>query len=240
MTKELETQVKRGIVALDKNADLDLKALATAMMADEYEPPKVEAFPELPKVRQLTDAARLAMTKLGEVFGRVQPTERRALDRVERAALVLERETIRQVQDELKGRDEAIKETVRTDMDVQAERDGRANPLTTERDRHGHYLLCGPQKPDVLQVPEVNGRWERIFSKGKTSVSTDALLAMYEQGSISREEYLAFTEQVRVPSERKIMAFIRQHPERGLELLAQVTQQEPPVVSITFKHNTSE
>lgn len=237
MAEELEVLLKRGEVALAKNQDLSLRGLAAAMMADEYAQPEVQAFPELPKVRRLTDAARVALTKLSEVFGRVQPTERVLLDNEERAMLVLERQILTTVSEEVKAREEAIKETMRTQMDVQAEKDGRANPQTTERDRHGHYLLAKPGVPETLDVPEMNGYWERTYRTGTTKVDTDTLLKMYEQGDISRTEYLALTESVRVPSERKIMAFIRQHPQRGLKLLAQITQQDSPTVAITFKHN---
>lgn len=240
----LEAAIERGRIAL-KSDDATLGTVAKAMVdadvADAPLAPEAQPFPDLPKRVELTDKVRRAMNALPKLFGAVQPELRRTLSDRELNDLYFEREAIRTVTTALSGRDDAIKETVRNHMDADAEERGVAVPKAqvdkktgevivpaTPRDSHGHYVLATPEKREEVPIPGTNQMFVREYRRPSVSVDLSALLKMYEDGEITREEFLGMTRETRVLDEGKVWNFVRRYPERGLELLGKITKHGAP------------
>jgi hypothetical protein len=228
-TAELSPLIKQGQIALREGASL--AAVAAAMLV---EMPEVEALapaaPTVPAPVELTPEVKQALEQMAEVFAAVQPTERRTLTDTEVAALYLEREVVKQVSEVLAGREENIKEYVRNHMDVVAEETGRVD-ANTPRDNKGHYVVATKGNPERLDVAGTNQVFSREFRSGKASVDGSRLLDMYEAGEISREDYLAFTREVRAFDEDKAMKAINDDPKR-LEILARLAVPAQPSTAL--------
>jgi hypothetical protein len=235
---EVQPYIERGKIALRK-ADATMKDLVLAV-TDElpisnyvFDIP----FPAVAPVRTITEAQTEALKVLPEVFGKVQPGTRRTLKPEEITTLFKEREVLKTIGDLLDGREEDIKTIVRHHMDVDAEERGVAVPKSqvdpatgqvivqaTERDQNGHYVLCAPKKPERLNVPGTDQAWSREYRTGGVNDDQgERLLALYEAGDITREDYLAFTREVRVYDPAKAMESIKKNPER-LALLRKISQ----------------
>lgn len=235
---EVTPYIERGKIALRK-ADATMKDLVLAV-TDElpisnyvFDIP----FPPPAPIRTITPVQAEALIALPDVFGKVQPGTRRTLSPEEIVALYKEREVIKTISELLDGREDDIKTTIRHHMDVDAEERGVAVPkakvdaasgevivAATERDANGHYVLCSKGKPERLPIPGTNQSWSREYRAG--GVNTDQgerLLALYESGEITREDYLAFTKEVRVYDPTKAMESIKKNPER-LGLLRRISQ----------------
>lgn len=220
-TKELSPVVKRGQLAL-REPKASLASVAAAML---QEAPDVEQavapFPAVPKALELTPEVKDALAQVGEVFAAVQPTERRMLTETEVAAVYLERQVVKTVSTALKDREETIKEYVRNHFDVAAEVRGDANPESTPRDANGHYVIASLGNPETLHVEGTNEEFRRSSRTSKAGVNGSALLDLYEAGEITRDDYLAFTREVRVFDEEKALKAINADPAR-LEILARL------------------
>lgn len=229
-TTELSPLIKQGQVALREGASL--AAVAAAMLA---EMPEVEsllpAVPTAPAPVILTPEVKESLEQMAEVFAAVQPTERRLLTDTEVAALYIERDVVKQVGEVLAGREENIKEYVRNHLDIVAEETGRVD-ANTPRDGKGHYVVTSPSdKYEVLPVAGTNQVFRREFKNGKASVDGSRLLDMYEAGDISREDYLAFTREMRVFDEDKALKAINDDPKR-LEILARLAVPAKPSTAL--------
>jgi len=228
-TTELSPLIKQGQIALREGASL--AAVAAAMLV---EMPEVEALapavPTAPAPVVLTPEVKEALEQMAEVFAAVQPTERRTLTDTEVAALFLEREVVKQVSEVLAGREENIKEYVRNHMDVVAEETGRVD-ANTPRDTKGHYVVAAKGEPERLNVAGTNQAFSREFRAGSASVDGSRLLDMYEAGEISREDYLAFTREMRVFDEDKALKAINDDPQR-LAILARLAVPAQPSTAL--------
>lgn len=218
----LEPAIERGRIALRK-PDATLKDVVEKMAEDlptiVYS--SVEEFPPPAPVLEITPEQAEALIALPAVFGQVQPGVRRSLSEDEIRALYDEREVLRKIMACVATRDEAIKETMRHHMDVDAEERGVAVPKAvvdektgqviveaTDRTKEGHYILCGPQAPERTPIPKTNLEWSREYRKGTVSTRTspDEMLDLLNDGVIDRDAYLAMTREVRVFDETKALS----------------------------------
>lgn len=158
----------------------------------------------VPEGTHITDEVRQALRTLPKVFGAVVVQDRRELTPAEIGSAYQEFTVLRTIGDTLKQRAETIKENIRTHVDVQAERTGDADGATV--DASGHYLLARPKNPVRVDVPDANEQFSieyRSGRSGKMTVSSEALLQAYEDGELTREQYLSLTRETRVFDEAK-------------------------------------
>lgn len=202
--KALAAAVERGTIVLKQGGDLAQIREALTDVA-EVEAPQVVAFPPVPSPIVLTDDVKKALRRLPDVFAQVQPLERRALTEAELAQVHDERDVLGHIVDLLGGRQEDLKEIVRTHMDVVAEKDGKADPDESLRDAHGHYVLAAKGNPERVHIPGTNLDFSREYRAGRDSLDTSVLEEMVTNGEISREAYLAMTVERRVFDENKTM-----------------------------------
>lgn len=145
------------------------------------------------------------LTRLPEVFGKVNPTEVRELTDDEIAAIADERNVIDGLASLLKERKEdGIREIIALHFDKVAERTGLVKDDTATDDK-GHYLL---KQEQVVG----DQKFSRQLSTKKPSLDGESLLAAYERGDITREEYLSCTREVRVYDETKTRAAFKKNP----------------------------
>jgi hypothetical protein len=246
MGTELELAVKRGKDVLKKTDSLNKVAEAMAAVDTPLSDESVE-FPALPEPRELSSAVRQAMSMLPDCYGAVNPTDRRTLSEDELTDLYREHEYLREAGAAIASRAKDIREIVLTHMDVRAEVENRAVPRSvvrggktivpaTPRDKDGHYLLATPQNPEQVKVPGTGKAYSAEYRNGKVTVNADdMLLALHEADKISRSEYLAFTREVRVLDERGATDFINDSPERGLEILRDITSHVAPGMNLNVR-----
>lgn len=172
-----------------------------------------------------------AVQALSQVFGKVTlPANPRVLRNSELADLVDETEEIAAAIKALKTRDDKIKNAVSGHFDVTAERAGKAKPGETPVDAKGHYLIGGSSAEQRLQAP-VPGK-EKFFVREKTKdsggLSFEKLLAAYEEGKVTRAEYLAFTREVKAreldPSKFSRGLLSKARRKRTQEIMTMITR----------------
>lgn len=224
----LDARVKGEITKAKSLKDvaeiLDVHALPVAVTEAEW-----------PKQVTMTEAAKDAIEDLPRVFNRVVPDGPKVFTDDEMVALYEERETLRQAMEPLSGRDEVIKEMVRHHMDLVALEDNRAVPRdvvvngnlvaqATPRDEKGHFILASKGNPERASIPGTGQAWSREYRQGAVSYANASsdLLALYEAGDITREQYLAMTREIRAFDETKVMEAVRKDPETYLPILKKV------------------
>lgn len=244
---ELDPVLQGALTLLRDKPSVTLTALSEAVVPPPEHVPAAEAvpFPELPAPIPMTAEALAALRRLPKIFGGFDLDERRALTQDELGLLMDETSVISQIAAVLGPRLEQIKETVRVHMDAEAEKSGAAIPAdvfgpdgtviqaATPRDQNGHYLLARPKQGH--QVPAGLMAWVQEYRSGSAVPSDDELAAAYENGDITREEYLAFTEPVRAFSPDKARGFIRRNPARGLAILRRITRRKPPTSALAVR-----
>jgi septum formation topological specificity factor MinE len=245
MSKQVEPYIERGRIALQQGKSL--KEVREAMVAPyEADVARTEAlpFPPVPAPVEITEEVAEALKALPEVFMVVQPTERRTLTPEEMLAVYEERDVLKVLATFLKTRDEHLKTIIRHHMDVDAEERNIAVPKATvdtatgqviveatDRTADGHYILCGPERPERAHIPSTNQDWSREFRKG-TITSDESVL---EDEDIPREVYLAMTRQRRVFDENKAQQAALDNPsmrDQILGVIAKMTHQGKPTVSL--------
>lgn len=169
----------------------------------------------------ISDEERIALTRLPEVFGVVNPDTVRELDSAEIEAIATERRTIDIVLGFLDTRKTAeIREIIANHFDAKAVReglvfaadvlddDGNVIHEATPRDDKGHFVL--KQKEPVGDSKD---SFVRETRKGAApTLNGAALLDAYERKEITREQYLACTRETRVFDELKARAAIKKDP----------------------------
>lgn len=165
-----------------------------------------------PKPLSITPEHRAALNRLPEVYGKVAPTEARALTEPEQRDLIEERQTVDLLLGLLKSRkDEGIREIIANHLDSLVDDEG------AEQDSKGHFLV----KQDV-PVQGTGFKFQRTVSEPAPSMPSAAdLLAAHERGELSREQYLSLTEVPEVPrvfSEAKARKAIAKDPSLMLTL----------------------
>lgn len=234
----LEQVIERGALVLQRNRDISLQELAAAI-TDEVPafwafPGQVIPFPEIPTPVTMTAELEQALRELPEVFGKVNLEERREMTEAEILDVYREHEALKILESDLKDRRDNLKAYVRHHMDVQAEREGRANPAdliedgekvaeASPRDKAGFYVLGEKGKPERLNIPETNLAFSREASSYKAELSGARLTELYEAGEITRDQYLALTREVRVFDEDKARKSIMKDHSL-LKVLARITE----------------
>lgn len=229
MTKptDLAPVFRAGRIAL-RDGEKTLTQVAATLLEPLPEETSTEVvpFPKVPHTPVLTDTERKALRRLPEVYSKVLVEDRRALTGDEIAALYDEREVVRTVVDTLKGRVDVINENVRHHVDVEAEAHGEADPSETLRDAQGHYILAAKGQPTRVHIPGTNQDFSLEYRSGSTggvTIDSNHLLDLYEDGEITREQYLALTREVRVFDEEKASKAILKD-ESLLEVIAKITR----------------
>lgn len=196
----LATTAIRKITEGEIDLQAILKTITPAPAA-----PALPAAPPLPAV--ITEDQRKALDRLHEVFGKVVPTDRRALQPAEVTALVDERMTLDEIEKLASKRKEGIRTAVCNHLDVEAEEDGNI-PEDATRDKDGHYVL-----PGKVPAPDLGKAFSREVRAGTPHITADGLKALVDSGDLSHEDYLEMTTQVRVVDENKIMLRLRKNPD---------------------------
>jgi hypothetical protein len=209
MTNTLQTFVKERNALKSKLAagTLKLPDLTKALAQPEDPALPVKKVP-LPAV--ITDEQEVALAELRKVYGKVVPTEARALTPVEVDALMTERLTLDEVEKLAKARKDAIRTTVLNHIDSEYGTDTKDGYAVGDAasDKEGH-VLC-PTK--VLSSEHGNAfSWE-ISNRGGT-LDVSALKALDAEGRIDHTLYLEMTDQTRVVNENKVMLVLQAHPE---------------------------
>lgn len=237
--------LNRGKEVLKKTTDLN--TVATAMVTDELAVQETTPFPKIPGARELTEDLRELIASIPGVFSQVNLDERRTLKEHELVALRKEQKALDTVVKALDKRIEDIKEIVRTGMDADAEERGLAIPKAivkrgqtveqaTPRDKDGHYILAkGKGRPYRLPINNTGEVYSQEYRNGSVTVDGQKLMEMHERGEIPRDVMLAFTREARVLDEAKAAAYIRDHPEEGLEYLKAITTIGTPGTSLCVR-----
>jgi hypothetical protein len=158
-----------------------------------------EPVAKAPLPAVITTAQQEALANLVEVFGKVVPTEARALTPEEVSYLMEERICLDQIDKLAEARKKEIRTTVLNHLDQDT--DG-------PKDKEGHVLTAGrASSPDHGKAFS----WE-IAQRGG-GLDQASLLALVEDGTIDRSTYLEMTTQVRVVDENKVMLALKKHPE---------------------------
>ena len=207
MSNEIATVETIGRLAMSQDG-ATLKSVAVALLAEAPldEPKKLK----VPAKVTMTDELVSALTVLPAVFAKEQVAEIRQLTPEELASLAEEQETITAILKPLDTRLSAIKDSIRHHLDLRAVADGRA--AKAEVDNNGHYVVAVKGMPDTLPMPGTNQVWSNEYKSGTTEIDAGKLLTMYEAGEITREEYLAFTKEVRIFDEAKAFASMAKNP----------------------------
>ena len=187
----------------------------------------------VPVYTPLTEAQREALQSVPSTYPTVVPLERRDLTTTE----VKELARLRADLDHLDAIVEAGKKRIRTAvlnaMDVRRENSAQeANPEADledllghmTRDKEGHYVEEGVK--DTIEIPGTNKvfSWEPV--EGAPTITVEDLRQIADdptEVSITHEDYLAMTDQVRVVNEAKVLELLKKRPEL-LGALSKVTK----------------
>lgn len=232
---EVEKVVEVGKLALRKDG-ATVMTIATALI-EQVDYAKAQA-PKAPAAVEMTDDLTANLAELPKVFGKTQVTEIRQLTEAEREALGREQDVIEGIQDTLKVRLGAIKESVRHHMDLVAVVEGKVTK-DTETDQHGHYVVAAKGQPERVAIPGSDKEWSREYRAGKTEIDGDRLRDMYEAGEIDRKTYLAFTREVRVFDENKAFAAMAKDPSL-LAVFKKIIRRGRPTLSLYVRKAKNE
>jgi hypothetical protein len=229
----LAQQVAPGALARLQDAKpWTVADLADIIAAPARQVSEDEALPQPAAPVNFTDKLRAALRKLPQVFGSVQPTERRRLEEAEIVRMTDEYNAIETVKAQMAKRQEAIKEAMRIHQDFLAADAGRTSIRIADGVARGHYLAATPGEPFEVAVAGYEDSWSQRYVKGGTSQSLTLLTELLDTEEISREEFNAFTHAVRELDEAKIAAYIRKNPKRGLQILTAITRRSAPGASL--------
>ncbi|MGA5598437.1 hypothetical protein ACPCSE_29805 [Streptomyces cellulosae] len=222
-----------AVLQKDKNASLtDLLAdLATLPVTA---PPAEKKKPSKEAASQDVEEARQAIQALPEVFGTVkEPAARRQFSPAELRKVLAEKSAIADAKSRITKREAALNEMISTHFDVYAESLGLVDE-TVPKDAKGHYLIGSKGNRLEQAVEGTDQLLTREKATDKSELSHDLLLDAYEQGKISRAEYLAFTKTIRVIDEDKISSALlsKARRQRAQVIIAMITQIKPGKLSV--------
>ena len=201
---EVEQVISTAIEKVGKVASLaDLMALLALPEQSAVQPARI------PTAKAITPAQQAAVARLPEVFGRVVPTERRALQPVEVTALVDEKITLDDVKKMAEARLKDVTATIHNHLDVEYE---AATPEAerTIRDDNGHYIVEGRSGAEDREK-----EFSRETRQGSSVLNVEALKALdtgEPDALLTHAEFLAMTRQVRIVDEARVLDVIRNKP----------------------------
>ncbi|MFE0490187.1 hypothetical protein [Streptomyces griseoaurantiacus] len=225
----------QAVVALRKDSGASLTdvlaELAKLPAADPQDRPKPSTAVEL-----VTDGLMKSIKAIPDVFGKIKPGGRRALAAAELASLQAEKDEIDTAIKALTKRKDEIHAMVSVHFDVLAEKQKRVDEGTPQ-DKKGHYLIARPGDPETAPVKGSGRYFTRERSSDKAALSHERLLALYEEGKITRAEYLAFTATQRDIDQEKVRRQLlsRTRRQRTQEILDEITVVTPGRLSINLR-----
>lgn len=227
-TSQLDRIIAAGKLKLREATSLTEVAAAMASALPKVSSGELEFPPVAPKT-EITEDAKKALLALPKVFGQVQPSARRVLTHEEIEQISAEVKVVKKIVELLGGREDAIKTTIKHHMDVAAEKAGKADPATSPRDKNGHYVLGAQGDPERLPIPGTNEDWSREYRAPKAALNFGGpeLLRMYEDGEITRQQYLSMTRETRVFDETKALKAIQDDPALLAKLADRVSAGTP-------------
>lgn len=210
-SKALEAVPKEALDGVNTGS-ITWANLAKLLVRREPEPKLPARPPKLPLPADINEEQVLAIKRLLEIFGKVVPSVRRALEPRERAALMEERLVIDTVGNMVESRKDGIRTTVLNHLDVTKESHNGGQPLDGDIDKDGHYLA---DDKDTVSVPDSDKVFSWETSRFEPEINLAKLKALSEDDSVpefTHADWLAMTEQTRVWDERKTMAHLKKHP----------------------------
>lgn len=188
------------------------------LLSGEVEAPAVQH--KAVRAKSITDEHLVALKRLPDVYGVVDPVEPRALTAQELAQIVEEREVIDKILGLLsKRKDESIRETLANHLDESLPEEARNGAHV---DGKGHYVVQQEQP-----VPGTGLKVQAITSDPKPRLDGAALLALYEAGDLSREDYLRVTKATRSFDEAKARQEFKKDPGLLLRLGLAIKKSDP-------------
>lgn len=212
-----------------KAIDADKESLAE-VLTEVFAPKTTVSHSEAPaklKTVAMTEAHKAAIERLPEVYALVTPEVPRMLNDEELASIVDERTVIDSLLTLLKKRkDDSIREALAYHLDKVAEAEGTAGP-ESETDKNGHYYVR-----QEVSVDGTGKKVQRIVSDPTPQVSSALLLELYEEGVLTRKEYLDLTSVPTVArnfDEAKARKAIRKDPALMTKIAQAVTRPNPTI-----------
>ncbi|MGW1436892.1 hypothetical protein ACWD7M_16775 [Streptomyces griseus] len=158
--------------------------------------PKVQKGADLATVARVGEVLMRNIAELPSVFNRVDPKNRRSLNKTELAKLLEEKERIDAVEKAVKKRKDRIHAIISDHFDCVAER-RKAVSATTLKDESGHYLIASKGNPETATIEGQAKYFTRERASDTTDFSIDKLIALRDAGEISQADFLAVTRPVR-------------------------------------------
>jgi hypothetical protein len=216
---ELDRLVSAAVEKVESGT-LTMAALLKALSPNPVEP---AAPAKPPMAAVITDEERKALARVVEVFGKVVPTERRALQPTEVDALVEEKQVLDQIKKMAEKRlADGVRPAVFNHFDTEAEAAEGFDPEDTLRDKDGYYVLDG----EATGTGSTGMRFTRETREGAPTLDATALKALAEDPEFEgfdHKDYLSMTTQVRVLDESKVMLALKKNP-RLVMAVAQATK----------------
>lgn len=227
MSEVESTSYAKGKLALQKGASL--KDVQEALKFHPDVSVRQTEVDEVERV-ELTKEGQEALQRLPEVFNSVDPEVPRFLSEKELGDILEERNTLIALKNELKLREERIKEILRNHQDRQAEWEGLAD-VDTPVDARGHYIVAKPGDTYRTEIPGHDLEVSQEYRSGKISISNEGLKELEQE---DRNTYLAFTRAVRVFDEDKALAYLQKNPD-ALPYIPLVTERGAPHTALFFR-----
>jgi hypothetical protein len=214
---EIEPFIKTGTIALKEGKSLkEVADLIADPLPDLRGYVETIPFPPVPTPVVITPEVEAAIKRLPDVFNKVELSDRRQMTGEELVAVYDEWLVLKAISGLLESRAEALKEYVRTHMDVHAEeinvavRKAQVDKTTgeviveaTSRSNDGHYILSSKGNPERANIPTTNKAFSREFRAGTLTLDTSQVEEMFKNEELTREQYLSFTREMRVFDEDK-------------------------------------
>jgi hypothetical protein len=226
----------KAISVLEKDESVNLSdVLAQLATIPVVAPPAVKKKVDKDAVARKLEEDRATLTALPDAFGVVEePASRRLLSKAELAQAMKEKTALSEAKKAVTAREAKLNEWLSTHFDVYAEKLNLVDPEKTPKDAKGHYLIGAMGNRLEQAVEGADKIFTREKDADKAPMSHELLLAAFEDGKITRAEYLAFTTTVRVLDEKKIRTAMlsKARRERAQEIIAMITQVKPGRLSV--------
>lgn len=218
---QLVPQASDLVVKDDDTVDTLLTRVAARKAVAEPETPHKE-----PRVIPVSEVQQNALKHVTRDLRTTNlPSERRLLSPAEIADLITLGVDVKASEKTLAVANAAIKTAVFNHFDVGLEMSNPDEELPYD-EKSGHYLV-----KNELVVEDKGLRFCRELKQGSPDLTADHLLALYEDGKMTRAEYLKSTRQIRVLDEDGLMAVLRKRAD-FLEDIEEVI--EPGKVTASF------
>lgn len=221
VTRLKELLAKKGVSLADLVRTVD------AAQA-EITPPKPYTGP-LPKKVTVSPTDVVTLSRFATLAESAEwPTERRELTELEKNSLLhllVAEKTLKALVERV---EKSLKPAIFNHLDVQAERTGAANQATP-RHKDGYYILDGE-----VTIEGLGYKATRETRAGTVSLTAEDLAQLENEGTITHDEFLKLTRQVRVVEEAHLMAQLADNPDLA-QKIALATKQGSPTVALNLR-----